>query len=97
MKMATVAAIFLNTPPARTPFIAFISPKECVTLGGLTWEVGCNPEAPEIVRRLEVSSNLIDWRPAQATDFRIESGLNCLSWTLQPGKRRLHCRLKVGR
>lgn len=72
-------------------------PQGLLQTGPLTWQVACNPEAPEIVRRLEVSSNLIDWHPAQATDLRIESGLNCLRWTLQPGKRRLHCRLKVGR
>jgi uncharacterized delta-60 repeat protein len=77
------------------PVQRLLLPQGLIQTGPLTWQVSCNPEAPEILRRLEVSDDLIDWRPAQAADLRLETGLNCLSWSLQPGKNRLHCRLKV--
>lgn len=63
----------------------------------LTWQVTCNPEAPEVVRRVEVSDDLRTWRPAQAAEVRIETGLRCFNWKLQEGRSGVYSRLKVSR
>jgi hypothetical protein len=72
-------------------------PQGLLQTGPLTWQVACNPEAPDILRRLEVSENLIDWRPAQAGDLRLKSGQRCLSWTMQNQEGSKYARLKVSR
>ena len=72
-------------------------PQGLTQTGPRTWQIPCNPEAPEIIRRLEVSANLIDWRPPRAGDLRLETGLRCLSWTLQNMQREIYVRLKITR
>lgn len=86
---------FLEYAAGSHPVKRLPLPQGLIQTGPLSWQVSCNPEAPDILRRLEVSENLIDWRPAQASDLRLESGLRCLSWTLQEQATRLYTRLKL--
>jgi hypothetical protein len=63
----------------------------------LTWQIPCNPDAPEIRRRIKVSDNLIDWRPASANEIRLETRQSCLTWTLRTGHGALYSRLRISR
>lgn len=60
-----------------------------------TWRLPCNPEAPEISRRLETSHNLIDWHAARGDEVRVESNAGCLTWSLLPGAGSLFSRVRV--
>ncbi len=60
-----------------------------------TWRLPCNPEAPEISRRLETSDNLIDWHVARGDEVRVESNYACLTWSLLPGAGSLFTRVRV--
>ncbi|MDA8959969.1 hypothetical protein N9F13_01025, partial [Akkermansiaceae bacterium] len=64
-------------------------------LAASTYRLLCNPDAPEVLRRLEVSSDLQSWRPALASEVRLPNTRSCLTWTLQPGFQHLFCRVKI--
>ena len=64
-------------------------------LSAMTYRLPCNPDAPEVIRRIEVSTDLKSWRPALASEVRIDTTSSCLTWTLQPGFRHLYCRVSV--
>ncbi len=64
-------------------------------VSGVTWRLPCNPEAPEISRRLETSNNLIEWRAARGDEVRVEINGRCLTWTLLPGAGKIFTRVRV--
>lgn len=64
-------------------------------LAGATWRLPCNPEAPEISRRLEASTNLSQWRPARGNEVRVDVNGGCLTWSLLPGAGKLFIRVRI--
>jgi len=62
------------------PFVA--DPRHAVprALPDLTWQIPCNPEAPEILRRIETSTDLRTWLPAGGDQIRIETSATCITW-----------------
>ncbi len=64
-------------------------------LSSTTYRLPCNPDAPEVTRRLEVSNDLQSWRPALASEVLLATTRSCLTWTLQPGFHHLFCRVQV--
>lgn len=71
------------------------TPSQPTRLGALTWMMPCNPEAPEINRRLETSTGLDTWIPARADQVRLETNRHCLTWTLLPGLPSLFSRVRI--
>ncbi len=71
------------------------TPSQPTQLDSLTWMIPCNPEAPEISRRLETSNDLTTWQPARADQIRLETHHHCLTWTLLPGSPKLFSRVKI--
>jgi|GEM_PF-2370704 len=61
----------------------------------LTFQIPCNPEAPEILRQLQTSPDLLNWSPASANQVRLETTANCLTWTLLPHSPRTFTRLRI--
>jgi hypothetical protein len=64
-------------------------------LSPFTWMIPCNPEAPEILRRLETTTDLTRWQPARADQIRLESNRASLTWTLLPGSSSLFSRVRI--
>jgi len=60
-----------------------------------SFRLPCNPDAPEVLRQLEVSNDLKNWRPALASEITLATTRSCLTWTLQPGFDHLYCRVKI--
>ena len=63
---------------------------------GTTWQVPCNPEAPEIIRRLQFSTDLLHWQTALGNQVRIETTAPCYTWTILPGQAPAFTRLRYG-
>lgn len=76
-----------TTPSLTDPRLQKLSPT--------TYRLPCNPDAPEVLRQLEVSIDLQNWRTAFASEVRLATTRSCLTWTLQPGFHHLFCRVKV--
>ncbi len=55
--------------------------------------VPCNPEALDVSRRIEVSSDLQHWRPATASDLTLETNSGCFRYCLQASSRSLITRI----
>ena len=64
-------------------------------LSATTYRLPCNPDAPEVLRQLEVSTDLETWRPALASEVSLATTRSCLTWTLRPGFHHLFCRVKI--
>jgi hypothetical protein len=60
-----------------------------------SWMIPANPEAPEIIRRLETTANLRHWQPARADQIRLETQRASFTWTLLPGSTSLFSRVRV--
>ena len=76
-----------TTPSLTDPRLQKLSP--------MTYRLPCNPDAPEVIRQLEVSTDLHNWRPALAFEVRLSTTRSCLTWTFQPGFHHLFCRVRV--
>ena len=60
-----------------------------------TFRLPCNPDAPEVLRQLEVSTDLETWRPALASEVTLATTRSCLTWTLHPSFRHLYSRVRI--
>lgn len=60
----------------------------------LTTGISSDTQA-DVVRRLEVSSDLQTWRPALASEIQLETTRSCLTWTLRPGFSSLLSRVRT--
>lgn len=63
--------------------------------GPSSWVLMINPEAPEISRRLEVSSDLRQWLPADSTKVRLETTRAGFGWSQLPGHGSLFSRIRI--
>ncbi len=61
----------------------------------LTFQIPCNPDAPEILRQLQTSNDLITWSPARADQVRLETSASCLTWRLLPNAPKTFTRLHI--
>jgi len=61
----------------------------------ITFQTPCNPEAPEILRQIQTSPDLLNWSPASANQVRLETSASCLTWTLLPNNPRTFTRLRI--
>jgi hypothetical protein len=57
------------------------------------FQVPCNPEAPEILRILEVSDDLVNWRTGLANEVSQDTTAGCLRFQLEPEKASLYGRV----
>lgn len=86
---------FLEYAASSDPFVSDSSRCHPVQIAPLTWRIFCNPEAPEISRRIETTTNCSTWGPARSDQVRLETNSACLSWTLLPGQAKLFSRVRI--
>lgn len=80
-----------STDPTRSDFRR--SQPSRMTSGA--WLLPVNPEAPEIVRRVEISTDLKYWHPADASRVRLETSAAGFAWSLLPSHGNLFTRVRA--
>lgn len=89
------ATNYFEYAAATDPFRA--SPTHAIPLqtAPLTYQFPCNPEAPEVLRQLQTSTDLLTWSPARADQIRLQTSADCFTWQLLPNNPKTFTRLQI--
>ena len=82
----------LGTDPGRPD--ALTDEIQRASLSPLRFQLACNPEAPEVRRTIEVSTNLTHWEIGTGQHFTTEPGPGCLNLRMTQSEHRLFLRTR---